>query len=261
MIKRGFMVPAAALVLWLAATTVASSEHLVISLSTHRVQINSSFTGTELVLFGSVERDAATVARSGGYDIVVRVAGPPQTVVTRRKERVLGIWVNTDARTFIDAPAYLAVLSNRPVAAVASPVVLRRFQVGLEHTIFPQEISGDIADVVDDDPFRAAFLRLNREHGLYLEQANAVTLLTQNLFQAVIKLPSNVPIGNYQVEVKLFADGTLLATQKSAIEIVKVGFEQFVASAARDDGVLYGLATAGLALITGWLASVVFRRD
>jgi hypothetical protein len=40
-----------------------------------------------------------------------------------------------------------------------------------------------------------------------------------------------------------------------------VGFEQFVASSARDHGLLYGLATAGLALLTGWIASVVFRRD
>jgi len=34
-----------------------------------------------------------------------------------------------------------------------------------------------------------------------------------------------------------------------------------VANAARDYGLLYGLATAMMAVLTGWFASVVFRRD
>jgi uncharacterized protein (TIGR02186 family) len=70
-----------------------------------------------------------------------------------------------------------------------------------------------------------------------------------------------VPIGDYDVDVKLFADNAMIARTSSAFEIIKVGFEQFVASAARDYSVLYGLATAAMALMTGWLASVVFRRD
>ncbi|MCX7309502.1 MAG: TIGR02186 family protein, partial [Afipia sp.] len=36
---------------------------------------------------------------------------------------------------------------------------------------------------------------------------------------------------------------------------------QFIANSARQHGLLYGLATALMALMTGWLASVVFRRD
>ena len=42
---------------------------------------------------------------------------------------------------------------------------------------------------------------------------------------------------------------------------MKVGFEQFVANAARDYGLLYGLATSMMAILTGWFTSVVFRRD
>jgi hypothetical protein len=32
-------------------------------------------------------------------------------------------------------------------------------------------------------------------------------------------------------------------------------------NAARDHGFLYGVTTALMALATGWLASVIFRRD
>jgi uncharacterized protein (TIGR02186 family) len=88
-----------------------------------------------------------------------------------------------------------------------------------------------------------------------------VTFLTPNLFRAGIRLPAEALVGSYEVEIKLFADGTNIARTSSALEVVKVGVEQFVATAARDYGLLYGLGTTLMALLTGWFASVVFRRD
>ena len=127
--------------------------------------------------------------------------------------------------------------------------------------VLPQQIGTDIGDVVRDDPFRANFIRLKTEHQLYVQQTNGVTLLTPTVFRAEIPLPAEAPIGNYDVDVKVFAEGAMLARTNSAFEIVKVGFEQFVANAARDYGLLYGLTTAMMAILTGWFASVVFRRD
>jgi uncharacterized protein (TIGR02186 family) len=245
----------------LALAAPAQAERLITTLSTSRVLISSNFTGTDVVLFGSVERDAQTVARRDGYDIVVTVTGPREDVVTFRKGRVFGIWVNADSRTFVKAPSYLTVLSNRTITEIADINTLRRTQTGLARILLPQEISGDIADSIRDDPFRQAFLRLKVENHLYRETQNGVTFLTPALFRAAIPIPDNAPTGNYDIDVKLFADGSLLARQQTALEIVKVGFEQFVASAARDYGLLYGLGTALMALLTGWFASVVFRRD
>jgi uncharacterized protein (TIGR02186 family) len=239
----------------------AHAERLITTLSTSRVLIYSNFTGADVVLFGSVERDAQTVARRGGYDIVVTVTGPREDILTFRKERVFGIWVNADSRTFVKAPSYLTVLSNRTITDIADINTLRRTQTGLARTLLPQEISGDIADSIRDDPFRQAFLRLKIERNLYRETQNGVTFLTPALYRAAIPIPDNAPTGNYDVDVKLFADGALLARTQTALEVVKVGFEQVVANAARDYGLLYGLATALMALMTGWLASVVFRKD
>src|SRR5439155_21569064 len=119
---------------WLALValiTPAAAERLVTSLSNHRVEVSSNFTGDVLVLFGGIEQDAASRPRRGGYDLVVTVTGPPQTMVTFRKDRVLGIWVNVDSRVFENAPSYLAVLANRPLDAIASAETLRRLQLGL----------------------------------------------------------------------------------------------------------------------------------
>jgi uncharacterized protein (TIGR02186 family) len=81
--------------LLLIAALPASAERLITSLSSHQVLVTSSFTGIELVLFGSIERDAKTVSRKGEYDIIVTVAGPRETLVVRRKDLVVGIWTNT----------------------------------------------------------------------------------------------------------------------------------------------------------------------
>lgn len=244
------------------ASDPASAERLVTSLSSYRVSIASNFTGTELVLFGTVERDVNTAARRGDYAVVVTVSGPRESMTIRRKGRILGVWVNRTSRSFIDVPSYLAILSNQPLATIADAQIRRRLQLGLDETLLPQQIGPDIADVTRDDPFRVAFLRLMKEKRLYQENDKGVTFLTPNLFRATIPLPADVPIGSYKLDVKLFADGTMIAREGStAFELFKAGIEQFVTNAARDHGFFYGLATAGMALLVGWLASVMFRRD
>ncbi|MGB7702927.1 MAG: TIGR02186 family protein, partial [Pseudolabrys sp.] len=126
----------------------AAAERLVVSLSNHRVAVTSSFVGEELVLFGTIEPDPVTSPLRPPYDLVVTVTGPRQTLRTRRKQRVLGIWVNVDSREFERVPSYLAVLSNRPVNNIANQDTLRRLQIGLDNFLLPQRIGSDVADTV-----------------------------------------------------------------------------------------------------------------
>lgn len=242
------------------AVSGAHAERLIVSVSNHRVTVTPNYSGEELVLFGSVEKDGGAPA-PGNYDLVVTVSGPRAELVTRRKERKFGIWINTDYRQFLNVPSYLAVFANRPLDVVAPPDVRRRQQLGLTNVLLTQRVGTDYADVVASDPFRSAFVRLRAEHGLYREATAAVTFLTPTLFRTGIPLPAEVPIGTYDVDIKLFAAGALVAKTDTAFEIVKVGFEQFVANAAREHGLMYGLITAAMALMTGWMASIVFRRD
>ena len=239
----------------------ARAERLIVSVSNHRVTVTPNYSGEELVLFGSVEKDAETPAGRAGYDLVVTIIGPRADMVTRRKERKFGIWINTDYRQFLKVPSYLAVFANRPFDAIAPPEVERRQQLGLNSVLLTQRVGPDYADVVPNDAFRSAFVRLRSEHGLYREDTAAVTFLTPTLFRTGIPLPAAVPIGTYQVEIKLFSAGALVTRTETAFEIVKVGFEQFVATSARQNGFIYGLVTTAMALMTGWMASIVFRKD
>lgn len=239
----------------------ALAERLILSLSTHRVLISSNFTGDDLTLFGAIEQDAATVGRVGGYAVVISVVGPPQSTVTWRKERRFGLWVNAASRTLVDPPGFLAMLANRPFDSVAPPERMRDQRLGLAHFIAAQEMRGSRGAPERDELFRQAFIQLKQQQNLYYEWDNAVTFISPSLFRATIPLPASVQTGTYEVTAHLFADGVLLARADTAFEIVKTGFEQWIAQMAREQSLFYGLATMALALFTGWIGSIVFRRD
>lgn len=239
----------------------ARAETLIASLSTHRVLIASNFTGADLVLFGTIERDAVSVSRPGAYDIVVTITGPRESFSTWRKDRMLGIWVNRESRTIVGAPAYLAVLSTRALTEITDEETLRRLETGILNVALRHQVAGKPVLLAPDDPFRFAYLRIQTANEFYRELANGVTFLTPSVFRSGVRLPADIPIGSYEVDVKLFAGGVMVARQGTAFEVVKVGFEQFVTNAAREHGLIYGFATASLALLTGWLASIIFRRN
>ena len=53
----------------------AHAERLIVSVSNHRVTVTPNYSGEELVLFGSVEKDSSTPASRNNYDLVVTEIG------------------------------------------------------------------------------------------------------------------------------------------------------------------------------------------
>jgi uncharacterized protein (TIGR02186 family) len=112
-----------------------------------------------------------------------------------------------------------------------------------------------------DLPFRDALLRLKINEGLYVSKDDGVVFLSDDLFRATIPLPANVPLGIYRVETRLLIDGKVATGQRASLEVVKAGFENNVALWAQRYSALYGAATIAIALLLGWMATIIFRRD
>ncbi|MCK0209075.1 TIGR02186 family protein [Starkeya koreensis] len=251
---------AALVLILLALPGAAMAGDLVLSLSKSRITITSSFAGESIVLFGVIEAgDAGDDGQP--YDVVVTVRGPNESFVTWRKERRFGLWVNVDSRSFLAAPSYLAVLSNREPSLMAPADILRQEQAGFVNNRLLQRVGSDFADVVPEDPFRQAFLRVKQAQGLYIENAAGVEFLAPHVFRAAFPIPGTAPIGTYEVVVKTFAGGAPVSRGAVRLDVGKVDFEQAVATAAQDHPWFYGLVTAFGALAVGFVANVAFRRD
>ncbi len=238
----------------------AAAESLTIALSTSDIRIDSDFSGDAITIFGVIERDAAAVSRIMPYDIAVLVRGPTESVVARRKEPLLFLWVNRSSEIFTAAPSYYALSSTRPLDEIATPETLQRFGLGFDN--IPLHVA-EPAERATDPDFRDAFIRLRKQSGLYSEFAGGVDFIgtSASVFRSAAWIPSNAPDGRYTVEVYLFAGEVFLAHRQATLNVTKVGFEQFMFEASHNNALLYGLACVLLALFTGWLAGVIFRRD
>ncbi|MDB5569201.1 MAG: hypothetical protein JWN93_384 [Hyphomicrobiales bacterium] len=245
---------AAAVLLACAAGTRAQS--LVTTLSTDLVPILSNFTGERIAVFGVVEPGAAPRPKAG-WDVVVTVRGPRGAVTVRRKESWGPLWLNLDQRRYIAIPAFISVLSNRPLDLIAQAEVRDDLRLGIEPLI-PSQTA---ARAANDPRFREALQRLREKQGLFSESAEQVRFISPNVFQAQIDLPGTAPLGNYDVEVALFSDGARVTKSNLGFRVTKTAAEQWVADVAHQNSILYGIATALIAVLVGWLASLVFRRD
>ena len=247
-----------AAVLGAATCLPARAETLIAALSTHRISITSNYTGDQLTVFGLVEREGRTASRADPYDIVVTVRGPPRMVIVREKERVGPLWINRQQRRFPERPVFLTVSTNRPISEILSDEAARRERVGLATA---QRTPATNVFEFGIGPYRDALIRIMEGKGLYAENERGVTFLSPTLFSAPINVPATAPTGSYEIEIVLYAGGAALARQTTNFEVVKTGMEQSLASAAHERPLLYGLATAALALLFGWLATTIFRRD
>lgn len=228
-------------------------EKLVASLSRDQVLIQSNFTGEQLALFGAF---ATPPTGNTGYDAVVTVRGPRGAVTVRKKQKWGPFWLNLDNRRYIAIPAFIAVLANRELEAVASAEVREDLRIGVAALIPAQTAARG-----NDPEFRASLQRIRENEGLFFEDEEAVRFIAPGVFQARIDLPGIAPLGKYDVDVVLFHSGAVVAQQALSFTVTKSGAEQVVARAAFVYPLGYGVVTTLIALFFGWLASVIFRRD
>lgn len=235
------------------AATPAAAENLVVTLSAGEVRINSSFTGTTVTVFGAIEQAEGT----SGYDIAITLTGPPDAIVVRRKDPVLGLWINRAEAGFTTAPEFYAVHSTAPLQEVAAREALGALGLGVDNLALGPTLAASTAAT----GFRQAVIRLRRDAGHYVEDGDAVDRIGNNLFRTNFTLPADVPVGSYTVRALLFRGGALQAEASQGLTISKTGAEQFVFDAAHQNAWLYALAVILMAGSIGWLGGIIFRRD
>ncbi len=236
----------------------AAAPVLVPDVSSRDIRIAYSFTGAELLLFGAILYPGGRVPQGDRpADIVVVVRGPPESIVVREKEKVAGIWVNADRMRYRSAPSFYAIASSRPVDRIVDDRTRAIYELGLD-SLQLSPAAGTSAH--EQARFGQGFVDLRRRAGLYSESPAAVEITDDVLYRAAITIPARVPVGRFTAETFLIRDGRVLAAAVREIDIRKSGFERFVAMAAEDASILYGLVAVILSIGFGWAAGALWRR-
>lgn len=260
----------AAAAVWLAATCVgfhgASAqpggeiERIEADVSSRRIAIESDFAGIQLVVFGAVDNSRQRFAEQNFYDVAIVIRGPNEPTIVRKKDRVVGLWVNQAAQVFTDVPEFYAVLSTRPLDEIAPEDILARHRIGFAHLRFRRPREAPRPETAEEKAFREALVRLKEKQSLYQERAFAAAFTSRSLFRATVSLPANVPVGVFEVEIYLFHQGMLLDTHQTELKIEKSGLERFVFNLAYENSLIYGLAGVAIAIAAGLAASAAFRK-
>jgi uncharacterized protein (TIGR02186 family) len=232
---------------------------LVPDVSQRDIEIQYSFTGANLLLFGAILYPGGRLPDDDKpTDIVVVVKGPVQSILVREKQKLAGLmWVNASRLRYRSAPSFYAIASSKPIAQMLDARTRAIYELGLSSL---QLSPASSAPLQEQDRFARGLVELKTRTGLYLEAPGAVEITDGVLYRARVTIPARVPVGRFTAETFLIRDGRVLAAATREIEIRKSGFERFVARSAERQSVLYGLAAVALSVLFGWGAGVVARR-
>lgn len=233
----------------------SAQESVVTGLSTDRIALTARYEGSEILVFGAIRRDAPNPPGTPSPDVIVTLKGPPKSVIIRRKERMLGIWLNTEAVRVRGAPSYYAVAATRPLAGLLTETERLRHQIGMDQAA--RRVEG-VAGLTDTGDFTRALSRIRYGQGLYSQQDGGVSLAEETLFQARFDLPANLVEGDYDAEFFLVRDRQVISSANTIITVEKAGVERWLYNLAQRSPFLYGLLAVGLALACGWLANAAF---
>ncbi len=239
------------------------------ALSIDLVNIDTGFSGADLLLFGSVR---------AGTDIVIVVRGPSADATIQHKQRRAGIWIHTQEQEYKGIPTYYHLAANRPVTAFVPPQDQQRFDLGLAiRKALPDNRSGfgepgpgefdpgksaDTATDAATDPatdFGQGLIENMRKRGFYSQSEHGVTFIGSRLFRTDVRLPPDVPVGLFTVDVYAFRDGLLQDMRSSDFWVGKIGIGAALYSFAHAYPFLYGIVAVVMAIGLGALSAAIFR--
>lgn len=233
----------------------AAAESLVTGLSRDDVQITADFTGSDILVYGAVRRDAPAPAQPQ-MDVIITLEGPSTAITVRRKERRFGIWVNGAATEFGAVPSYFAIASTGPLERVLNPDDDLRYEISFDRRINVTRLA---AGAIDSFAFSQALQRIRSKAGSLRIEEQGVALAQDTLFRADFALPSNLTEGRYRVRMFLLRGGQVIDTQEETISVFKTGIERQLTNMAHQQPLLYGILSLLMAALAGWGASEIFR--
>ena len=237
---------------FVSASIGLANDTIVRGLSSKSISINTTFTGSDIIIFGSIKRaDNELIVPS---NIIIEVLGPEIDIIVRKKKKMFGIWVNSDPNKISNSLSFYSLLYTEKPQNILNASELTKASLGKDKFFKSDNLSQSYIDAVN------ATIRIKSKDGFYLFDNEPIILKDETLFSAKISLPANLTEGDYETKIHLIQNGKIIDSSSDIIQVRKIGLEEWLYKTAHDQSLLYGLFSIFLALFFGWSASTLFRR-
>ena len=223
----------------------ASARPIISGISANEIDIDTKFTGAEVLLFG---------AKGDAGNIIVTIRGPKKDFSVNKKGKFLGVWYNKDRLKFKDAYSYYAFFSSKTDRAIDKKL-LSQLEIGKDQIQF--DIGHNENKVVESE-FKIEFVNKLEHKDLYVAHPNSIEFLDETLFKVALKFPKNISRGVYVVDIYLVDDNNLIAFQSIPIYVNQVGLSAEINQFAYNYSILYGAFAVLMAVVAGFVANFIF---
>ena len=230
--------------------TVFAKDNLVTDLSESTVEISSTFSGADILLFGAYDGQK-------NDDIIVVVSGQKGDIKVDKKEKKFGIWMITESIKFSNIPKYYYIASNRKIEDITNTTEIKKRKLDFNNF----ELTKNKIDYenLDKNWYEALKRNMIKKQFWKIEE-NSITLNKNTLFRKTLSLPSNVSTGIYNVKILHYRKGNLISQEESKIKIDKTGISANIYDIAQNFSAIYGIIAVFIALFFGWFTNFIFRR-
>jgi uncharacterized protein (TIGR02186 family) len=211
------------------------------------VEVKVNYSGARIVLFAT-----APAGDSEGTGLAVALIGPPvsQQVIRRTP-------AGERRFEFVRAPSVFAIGAEPQVAGSVPPEVMIESGLNAAASAMPR---ADQLNSPDLGAWRAAFVELKMNEGLYSFDDTTIERLDGGLRRARILLPANAPPGDYRVRAVAFRNGQRIGETERTLTLVRGGMDATLFDLSRRHGFIYGFIAVLLGVLVGAVGAWVGRR-
>ena len=216
-------------------------------ISEDKIDVEVNYSDSRVIVFASIPQPENETS-----GIAVGLFGPmaPQKMIRATKSGEQTI-------DFVAAPLVLALGAEPVVASTVSEDTMIEAGLNAQATALPnlnQLMSPDLPD------WRAAFVNLKMDQGLYTFGNTQFRHFEGGLRRATIDLPKNAPPGEYTVRAVAFRDGRVVGESRQAFTLARSGLDATLFDLSRQHGLIYGFVAVLLGVLVGGVAAWLGRK-
>jgi uncharacterized protein (TIGR02186 family) len=234
-------------ILFILSFANAFASPVISGISSNEINIDHSFRGAQILLFG---------AKGDAGNVVIAVRGPKRNFAVIKKQKLLGIWYNGERAKFKDSNSFYALFSTFHGQDLDQNL-LSDLEIGGKNIEFKN--FGEMAQDKKNE-FEAHLIEELEKQKLYSTNPKKIDFLDETLFKVILDFPKNIARGVYTVEIYLIQEDQLLSFQSIPIYVNQVGISAKILDFAHEESFLYAILAVLIALIAGFLANYLFGR-